>query len=171
MHFVALAQSIADHLVDDVKGLELRFAQMCHRMGYQFAAECCRLNTRERRHIEIVAACKQAESSVAREPFNLSYMSRLGICHVHAMHDARLRIAHHLNFSLDTQEQAALTDHLGGFLMHLDQFGVVEVEIDIEVVVDHEVGADGVEHYCLGEVFNTEVGDGLFGRLLVHVFS
>ena len=52
--------------------------------------------------------------------------------------------------------------------MHLDQFGVVEVEIDIEVVVDHEVGADGVEHYCLGEVFKTEVGDGLFGRLLVH---
>ena len=55
--------------------------------------------------------------------------------------------------------------------MHLDQFGVVEVEINVEVVVDHEVGANGVEHYCLGEVFNTEVCDVLFGRLLVHEFS
>ena len=95
-------------------------------------------------------------------------MSRLHVSHVPAMHYAMLRVVHYFNFSIDTQEQVALANYLCGLLLQFEKFWAVEVEIDIEVIVDDEVGANRIAHNGLGEILDAKVGDGLLGKLLIH---
>ena len=84
------------------------------------------------------------------------------------MHHAMLRVVHYFDFSIDTQEQVALANYLCGLLLQFEKFWAVEVEIDIEVIVDDEVGANRIAHNGLGEIFDAKVGDGLLGKLLIH---